>query len=38
MNYRNRRQNIVIDIIKNIQYNFVIIKCKSYCKTKASVM
>jgi len=36
MNYKTRRQkkNIVIEVIMNLHYIFVIIKCKSYCKTK----
>jgi len=35
INYKTRRQNIVIDVTMNLRYIFVIIKCKSYCKTKA---
>jgi len=35
INNKNRRQNIVIDLIMNLHYSFVIIKYKSYCKTKA---
>jgi len=34
INYKIRRQNIVTDVIMNLHYSFVIIKCKSYCKTK----
>ena len=38
INYKTACQNIVIDVIMNLHYSFVIIKCKSYCKTKAYVM
>jgi len=34
INYKTRRQNIIIDVIMNLTYSFVIIKCESYCKTK----
>ena len=27
-------KNIVIEVIINLHYSFVIIECKSYCKTK----
>jgi len=35
INYKTRRQNIIIDVIMNLNYSFVIIKCKTYSKTKA---
>ena len=35
INYNTRRHNIVVDVIMNLHYSFVIIKCNSYCKTKA---
>jgi len=35
INYKIRSQNIVIDVIMDLHYSFVIIKCKNYCKTKA---
>ena len=35
INYKTIRQNIIIDVIMNLHYSFAIIKCKSYCKTKA---
>jgi len=35
INCKTRRQNIIIDIIMNLIHSFVIIKCKSYCETKA---
>jgi len=35
INYKTRRQNFVIYVIMNLHYSFVIIKCKSDCKTKA---
>ena len=30
--FKNRCQNIVIEVMMNIHYDFVIIECKSYCK------
>ena len=35
INYKTRHQNVVIDVIMNLHYSLVIIKCKTYCKTKA---
>jgi len=37
INYKTRRQNIVMDVIMNLNYSFVIIKCKSYCKSLSYV-
>jgi len=34
INLKFRRQNIITDVIMNLHYSFVIIKCKIYCKTK----
>jgi len=29
INYKTRRQNIIIDVVMSLNYNFVITKCKS---------
>ena len=34
ISYKTRRQNMIIDFIMNLNYSSII-KCKSYCKTKA---